>query len=525
MDVAKSTRIVSLDVTYRTVSMNLLCLVILGVLPGGAPTGHKKATDKVAPIAMVLIEPTGERDGLHGDLIAEVLTKLVEHLGNFNIHFSPSIILIDCSIAELNAIGEVFPDAISIFCKWHLSRAWIKNAKSHLGMKEGQSDTAIRLLIQMRDAKTLSSFQENYQIIVDKAKICEKWKNFLAYFEKTWLSTLDHWAKYRILAIAQNRNVSYPSSVDSTSPQESFHKIFKTNFLAPIKKSRLPRPDIFAAYVALHFMPMYLAVVSTRVATEFLTPMTKRIQTYRIEGLPSNSTGKTALDYIVQLRSALETMTLDEAVKECFGEYHPVHLGWASTCLCGSFQKNLPWRKRKSRKESRLNKACKHLIAIDEALTQLGQNQFPIPKSKEHAREEMIQMYAKKSRYPNFFPEPEDIPSQAFAVDDSDDSNDDDGDIQDDIPDNWDDVPDNFDDGDPDSRERKRVKLTEEALHLANLAKQAATSCGAADPIDVLSRALELLQEEQQVGPASHIQRTPPKPNIPPHAYGTPRMD
>ena len=163
---------------------------------------------------------------------AESIAEALRIIKSWNIGWSPRYFMVDYSLAEINAIGEVFPNASAYTCDFHRKQAWnrwVRSSKNNLNYKEQQVLTD--LLQRVAYARRMSSY--NVALVeLRESSVYKTKKNVQDYVENIWVSCAERWAqafrKQQAVNIvntdhgveAQNKHFKYdylPRSVDKSA--------------------------------------------------------------------------------------------------------------------------------------------------------------------------------------------------------------------------------------------------------------------------------------------------------------------
>ena len=154
---------------------------------------------------------------------AESIAEALRIIKSWNIGWSPRYFMVDYSLAEINAIGEVFPNASAYICDFHRKQAWnrwVRSSKNNLNYKEQQVLTD--LLQRVAYARTMSSY--NAALVKLRKSSVYKTKNVQDYVENIWVSCAERWAQ--VFRKQQAVNI-----VNTNNGVEAQNKHFKYDYL------------------------------------------------------------------------------------------------------------------------------------------------------------------------------------------------------------------------------------------------------------------------------------------------------
>ncbi|KAL0096838.1 hypothetical protein J3Q64DRAFT_1693272 [Phycomyces blakesleeanus] len=103
--------------------------------------------------------------------------------------------MIDCSSAEIRAIGKVFRNEVDLILRhWHIKRAWEVNIKVVNSTQDSNIACNIiqAALNNMMYASTSVAFNNLYNSFLEK---CKDYETFIAYFEKMGIPKKQLWSK------------------------------------------------------------------------------------------------------------------------------------------------------------------------------------------------------------------------------------------------------------------------------------------------------------------------------------------
>ena len=119
---------------------------------------------------------------------AESIAEVLRIIKSWNIGWSPRYFMVDYSLADINAIGEVFPNDSAYICDIHRKQAWnrwVCSSKNKLNYKEQQG--LADLLQRVAYAHTMSSY--NAAVVeLRKSSVHKAKKNVQDYVENIWVS-------------------------------------------------------------------------------------------------------------------------------------------------------------------------------------------------------------------------------------------------------------------------------------------------------------------------------------------------
>ena len=103
--------------------------------------------------------------------------------------------MVDYSLSEINAIGEVFPNATVYICDFHRKQAWnrwVRSSKNNLNTKEQQVLTD--LLQRVAYSRTTSSYNTALENL-RKSSVYKSKKNVQDFVENIWVACAERWAQ------------------------------------------------------------------------------------------------------------------------------------------------------------------------------------------------------------------------------------------------------------------------------------------------------------------------------------------
>ena len=126
---------------------------------------------------------------------AESIAEALRIIKSWNIGWNPRYFLVDYSLAEINAIGEVFPNASAYICDFYRKQAWnrwVRSSKNSLNYKEQQVLTD--LLQRVGYARTMSSYNAAL-VELRKSSVYKTKKNVQDCAENIWVSCAERWVQ------------------------------------------------------------------------------------------------------------------------------------------------------------------------------------------------------------------------------------------------------------------------------------------------------------------------------------------
>ena len=126
---------------------------------------------------------------------AESIAEALRIIKSWNSGWNPRYFMVDYSLAEINAIEEVFPNAAAYICDFHRKQAWnrwVRSSKNNLNSKEQQVLTD--LLQRVPYSCTISSYNTALAEL-RKSYVYKTKKNVKDYVENIWVSCAECWAQ------------------------------------------------------------------------------------------------------------------------------------------------------------------------------------------------------------------------------------------------------------------------------------------------------------------------------------------
>ena len=155
---------------------------------------------------------------------AESIAEALRIIKSWNVGWNPIYFMVDYSLAEINAIGEVFPNAAVYICDFHRKQAWnrwVRSSKNNLNSKEQQVLTD--LLQRVAYSRTASSYNTALENL-RKSSVYKSKKNVQDYVENIWAACAERWAQ----AFPKQQAVNI---VNTNNGVEAQNKHFKYDYL------------------------------------------------------------------------------------------------------------------------------------------------------------------------------------------------------------------------------------------------------------------------------------------------------
>ena len=155
---------------------------------------------------------------------AESIAEALRIIKSWNIGWNPIYFMVDYSLAEINAIEEVFPNAAVYICDFHRKQAWnrwVRSSKNNLNSKEQHFLTD--LLQRVAYSRTTSSYNTALENL-RKSSVYKSKKNVQDYVENIWVACAERWAQ----AFRKQQAVNI---VNTNNGVEAQNKHFKYDYL------------------------------------------------------------------------------------------------------------------------------------------------------------------------------------------------------------------------------------------------------------------------------------------------------
>lgn len=165
------------------------------------------------------------------------IVQWLQYLKDNNLIVDPKLFTIDCSTAETNATGTIFPGCQIQYCLFHVSQAWYRQLNTQVKYSGSAADDRMVRGEVMASLKT-ALYKENIPVFLDRVNaFVTKYENsqpdFVKYFVDNWFNT----AKYRVWSRAFHQ-LEF-SHMLTNNYIESWHKKLKTCFLGRSRNKRL----------------------------------------------------------------------------------------------------------------------------------------------------------------------------------------------------------------------------------------------------------------------------------------------
>ena len=110
---------------------------------------------------------------------------------------------------------------LSLFCTWHVDKAWRENLREHIPSSPEVQDQAYKYLIAVRDQTDQATFESMLHDTMHKFQLSSMTQSFAVYFQKEWLNKRQSWGYAYRVGLGINTNMFC----------ESWHKHFKYKYL------------------------------------------------------------------------------------------------------------------------------------------------------------------------------------------------------------------------------------------------------------------------------------------------------